>query len=183
VESSKHLQAACQSLFCYIPMDHCRSFTHTSYIASTFFNLISVPCHPEKVKPSSYASRLEALYENGYSGCERRGSETQPMKVLLKHHSVTQLKQMKANWLEGRSGYQSSCHFERLGRRRIERRIRNRAGMSKRRNTETMRFGMSCHITCVTHCKQWYSTTRPAHSLYKSSCSLQHSTMSSYTIH
>jgi hypothetical protein len=43
VESSKRLQAACQSLFCYIPTDHCRSFTR-SYIASTFFNLISVPC-------------------------------------------------------------------------------------------------------------------------------------------
>jgi hypothetical protein len=34
--------------------------------------------------------------------------------------------------------------------------------MSKRRNTETMRFGVSRHVTCVTHCKQWYSTTRTA---------------------
>ena len=34
--------------------------------------------------------------------------------------------------------------------------------MSKHRNTETMHFGMSHHVTCVTHCKKWYSMTHTA---------------------
>ena len=62
----------------------------------------------------------------------------------------------------GRSGYQSSRHFKRLGRRRIKRRTRNRAGTSKHRDAETLRFGVSRHVTCVTRCKKWYSMTHTA---------------------
>ena len=76
----------------------------------------------------------------------------------------------------GRSGYQSSRHFKRLGRRRIKRRTRNRAGTSKHWDTETLCFGVLCHVTCMTHCKKWYSMT---HTVART----QHAHSTSHPVH
>ena len=85
--------------------------------------------------------------------------ESVTRKVTVSHDYKTET---KANWLEGKIWIPIQLTFERIGRRRIERRTRNRAGTSKRRNAETMRFGVSRHVTCVTRCKEWYSTTHTA---------------------
>jgi hypothetical protein len=85
------------------------------------------------------------------------------------HESVTQIPRChttktrtKANWLEGKIWIPIQLTFERLGRITIERRTRSRIGTSKRRNAEDLCFGVSRHVTCVTRCKEWYSTTHTA---------------------
>ena len=81
------------------------------------------------------------------------------MKVSLKSHGVTRLRQMPSG-SRGQPGHQSSHHLKRsrwrLGRRMIEGRIRSRFGTSKHRNYG---FG-KCQIHTAVHA---HSTSHLVH--------------------